>query len=103
MTNDFARKSSGCDEWYTPESAVYPILKYIPKGSKIWCPFDTSESNFVKILQKEGYNVIYTHIDTGNDFFNTYMECDYIVSNPPYSIRNDILIRLFSLKNHLQC
>ena len=97
MMNDFARKSSRCDEWYTPENAIFPILKYIPKGSKIWCPFDTSESNYVKIFKKEGYDVIYTHIDNGSDFFDTYIDCDYIISNPPYSVRNDILIRLFSL------
>lgn len=97
MSNDFARKSSGCDEWYTPEYAIYPILKYIPVGSKIWCPFDTDKSNFVKILKKEGYDVIYTHIDTGDDFFETNINCDYIISNPPYSMRNDILTKLFSL------
>jgi hypothetical protein len=98
MANDFARKSSGCDEWYTPEYAVYPIIKYIPKGSMIWCPFDKEESNFVKILTKENFKIIYTHIDTGDDFFKTDIECDYIISNPPYSKRNDILLRLFNLK-----
>ena len=36
------------DECYTPGYAVKPILKYIPKDSRIWCPFDTPESEFVK-------------------------------------------------------
>ena len=98
MSNDFARKSSGCDEWYTPDYAVYPIIKYIPKGSIVWCPFDTKESNFVKILNKEGYKVINTHIDNGEDFFSIDIpNCDYIISNPPYSIRNDILTKLFEI------
>lgn len=39
---------SGNDEFYTPEYAITPILKYVPSGSKIWCPFDTKESLFVK-------------------------------------------------------
>jgi len=97
MSNDFAKKSSGCDEWYTPEYAIYPIIKYISKDSTIWCPFDKEESNFVKILTKENFKVIHTHIDTGDDFFQTDIECDYIISNPPYSKRNDVLTRLFEL------
>ena len=39
--------NSGNDEFYTPEYAITPLLKYIPSGSKIWCPFDTSDSLFV--------------------------------------------------------
>ena len=41
---------SGNDEFYTPEYAITPIMKYIPKGSKIWCPFDTTKSNFVRMF-----------------------------------------------------
>lgn len=32
------------DEWYTPESAVYPIMPYIKENSTIWCPFDKEDS-----------------------------------------------------------
>lgn len=39
---------SGNDEFYTPEYAITPIMKYIPSGAKIWCPFDTKESLFVR-------------------------------------------------------
>ena len=49
------------DECYTPDYAVKPILKYIPEGSTVWCPFDTKESEFVKQISKE-HNVIYSHI-----------------------------------------
>ena len=31
------------DEFYTPNYAIEPLLKYLPKGSRIWCPFDTQE------------------------------------------------------------
>jgi len=58
------------DELYTPSYGVEPILKYLPKDKIIWCPFDTEISEFVKILKSNGYNVIYSHIDTGQDFFN---------------------------------
>ena len=89
---------SGNDEFYTPVYAVKPILKYLKNNSTIWCPFDTSESNFVKLLKKEGHNVINTHIEEGKDFFENDINCDYIISNPPYSMKTEVLKRLFELK-----
>jgi methylase of polypeptide subunit release factors len=75
------------DEYYTPEEAVYPILEFIKPNSNILCPFDTKESNFVKIFKKEGYNVFNSHISEGKDFFKMRIKpttkVDYIISNPP--------------------
>lgn len=88
---------SGNDEFYTPQYAVLPILKYIKPNSLIWCPFDTKESNFVKLLIKEGHEVIYTHLEENRDFFELNIECDYIISNPPYSLKTEVLQRLFEL------
>lgn len=88
---------SGNDEFYTPNYAIEPILKYIPGGSTVWCPFDTEESNFVKLLRKAGHTVVATHISNGEDFFDTEINCDYIISNPPYSMKADVLDRLFRL------
>lgn len=90
--------NSGNDEFYTPAYAIEPILKYIKPYSTIWCPFDKEESLFVKRFKIEGHNVINTHIDTGIDFFNCDIpKCDYIISNPPYSCKGDVLDRLFQL------
>lgn len=90
-------KSKGkSDEWLTPESAVYPLLPYIKPDSLIWCPFDKGDSAFVKVLSTQ-HKVLYTHIDTGNDFFSTNNVCDYIISNPPYSLRDVVFERLFEL------
>ena len=61
--------NSGNDEFYTPEYAVKPILKYMQPTSSIWCPFDTEKSLFVKIFRESGHNVIATHIEKGEDFF----------------------------------
>lgn len=97
---DFAKKKGQTDEWYTPECAVMSLVKELPIGKIIWCPFDTKESNFVKVLQECGYVVEFSHIENDDeDFFNYEpYEWDIIVSNPPYSIRNDILRRAFSFK-----
>ena len=35
------------DECYTPDYGVEPILKYIPEGDIVWCPFDKEDSQFV--------------------------------------------------------
>ena len=85
------------DEYYSPKYSIKPLLPYLKKFNTIWCPFDTDKSWYVKLLKKDGHDVINTHIDNGQDFFSTYVECDAIVSNPPYSLRNNILKRLFKL------
>lgn len=89
---------SGNDEFYTPEYAVVPILKYVTSGSKVWCPFDTEESNFVKLLRGK-CEVITSHLASGEDFFSMDVPkgCDYIISNPPYSLKTEVLQRLFSI------
>ena len=87
------------DEYYTPAYAVYPIIKYLKPNSIIWCPFDKEESQFVKVLKKEGFKVIYGHIETGQDFFEEKVpECDYIISNPPYSLKGNVFKRLYEIK-----
>lgn len=42
------------DEFYTPYYAIEPLLKYIKPNSTIWCPFDTNDSQFVKVLKWGG-------------------------------------------------
>lgn len=79
---------------YTPDYAVRPLLKHLEKfkGKTIWCPFDTEESEYVKILIAEGHKVIYNHIDTGDNFYDfgdglfakDIPDFDLIVSNPPF-------------------
>ena len=89
---------SGNDEFYTPIYAIKPIMKYIKPNSKIWCPFDTEDSNFVKLLKEAGHKVIATHIVNGEDFFNIDIpKVDYIISNPPYSVKGKVFKKLFDI------
>lgn len=95
---------SGNDEFYTPRYAVEPILKYLKQNSFVWCPFDTENSNFVKMLEEQGHKVLLTHIEKGEDFFDITLlnlpiisEVEYIISNPPYSLKTEVFERLFSL------
>lgn len=71
---------------------------YADRPISIWCPFDTEESLFVRIFRLFGYQVTATHISDGKDFFTVDPPpCDYIVSNPPYSCKGEVLERLFDL------
>ena len=99
MNHEFAQdKINKSDEFYTLEYAIKPLLKYIPSDKTIWCPFDKEESNYVKLLRENGNTVINGHIEEGKNFFEYEPQnYDYIVSNPPYSLREPILERLFLL------
>ena len=98
-----AKSDKASDEYYTPREAVVPLVKYLDRGNKqnytIWCPFDTEASEYVKVFREEGFNVIATHIDDGYNFF--YYEpsehYDYIISNPPFSMKDDVLKHLTEL------
>jgi len=92
-------KHSNTDEWYTTEESVRMIIPHLHRMGykKILCPFDKPESNFVKVLTENGFDVTYSHIDTGTDFFmiDNLTDYDAVVSNPPFSKRQKILEKLF--------
>ena len=100
-TMDFSQqiKKSNTDEWYTNRDSVEMIIPYLRDNGyhKILCPFDKEKSNFVKVLREHGFDVTYSHIDTGTDFFeiDNLTDFDAVVSNPPFSKRQQILETLF--------
>lgn len=86
------------DECLTPKYGVLPIVKYIPTNKVVWCPFDTNESEFVITLRENGYKVINSHLQYGQDFY-TYEpkeHWDIIVSNPPFTNKRKIFERALS-------
>lgn len=92
-------KRSNTDEWYTTPENVEIIVPFLQRKGyhKILCPFDTEDSNYVKVLESHGFDVTFGHISTGQDFFERtdLNQYDAIVSNPPFSKREAILKRLF--------
>lgn len=100
-----AKTDKASDEVFTPDYAVTPIIKYVKQFANkknkdiiVWCPFDTEDSEFVNKFIDNDISVIATHIDNGQNFFE--YEPDYydiIVSNPPFSIKDSILKRLYEL------
>ena len=93
---------TGSDESYTYKGFIYPILPLIQdwctsnniESPLIWCPFDKAESNFVKVLRECGYQVVHSHIETGEDFLEYEPEhFDIIISNPPFKNKRVFLER----------
>lgn len=86
------------DELYTPYYIVDHIIKYLPKDRIIWTPFDEEWSAFYQGLKAKGFKVIRSSIEDGKDFFKYEPKrWDIIVSNPPFSIKDKILERLYIL------
>lgn len=85
------------DECYTPRYVVEAILPFIPKDKVIWCPFDRDDSNFTIVLKENGYNVINSHIDYGQDYYDYEPpHWDIMVSNPPFTAKRKIFERALS-------
>lgn len=97
MIGHLDKKSA--DEWYTPRGIVEVIVPYLKKMGyrHILCPYDEQTSNFVSVLEQHGFDVSYSHINTGTDFFDLNFDgYDAVVSNPPYSKRQEVLVKMFN-------
>ena len=87
------------NDFQTPEHAVDILLKYvyIPPYYTIWEPA-MGKGNIVNALRKKGYNVIGTDIIYGQDFLTYEPEkYDAIITNPPYSLREEFIKRCYDL------
>jgi hypothetical protein len=121
MTKEQYIKTGG-DESYTRASLIVPIIDMIEEYKQyhkldnvtIWCPFDVRETTtfvlddtsitispslYVKIFEEYGYNVISTHIATGQDFFTfePSEHYDLIISNPPFKNKRKFFERAVRL------
>lgn len=82
------------DEWYTPLEIVikcFELLK-VPYQSTVLCPFDTEHSQFVQWGQKANYRVLYGI----RDYLETYYDHDYLITNPPFSIKDKIIEKILN-------
>lgn len=85
-------KGTKSDEWYTPIETVKTMLNVFPPkaGDKILLPFDTDKSNFTKIVTRDYDPLAVYGI---NDFLTKDYEFDYLITNPPYSNKDEIIAR----------
>lgn len=86
------------DDIYTPEYAVIPILKYLPKDITIWECCDYGESKITKVLRDNGYKIITSGKEENFFEYEPNEQYDLIITNPPYSLKDDFLGRCYELK-----
>ncbi len=90
------------DVFYTPFKLVETHLNMfldIPDNSTILDPFAGKKVYYDEMKKRFlNCNIEYTEIEEGLDFFNYDGNPDYIISNPPYSLINDVLEHSVNLK-----
>ena len=85
------------DECWTPDYAVRPLIEFLNPSAVVWCPFDTEDSAFVKVISTTN-KVEHSHISTGQDFFSYQpRHFDVIISNPPFTNKKKYFQRALNL------
>lgn len=104
MTVDYeVDKEINKDHVATPRYVVEGIYEKIKveNYNAIWFPFNNYDSEFKLKADELKLQYKATHIfdDLGHDFFTTEPpdNCDLLISNPPFSIQNDIIRHTFEL------
>lgn len=79
---------------------IYDLIG-IEKYNNIWFPFNNYDSEFKLKADELKLKYKATHIfdDLGNDFFKIEppINCDLLISNPPFNLQNEIIKRTFEL------
>lgn len=86
------------DDFQTPPEGVTPLLPFLPVGSRIWEP-SCGKGSIVRTLTGAGFDVCGTDIKSGEDFltFTPSEAFDVIVTNPPFSLKEEFLTRCYEI------
>jgi len=80
------------DEFFTPEYALNPLLPYLRKEWIIWeCAW--GKGTLAKHLKEKGFSVLNEDVD----FLDFNLNCDVLITNPPYSKKDEFLRRAFEI------
>lgn len=79
------------DDYMTPKSAWMNIMHLLPRDKVLWEPF-YGNGDSGRIFRELGFNVIHE-----NENFFENNKGDIVVSNPPYSIKKEIITRLVEI------
>lgn len=87
------KSRAGGDELYTPAEATEMVIPFIPDDVKtIWEPTSNISNAIVEVLEGAGYKVIY---GTGDFFLDHTFNYDMIITNPPYTLKDDFLEKCY--------
>lgn len=90
-----AYKRSNSDFYPAPPEVTQALIDFldIDQTAVIWEPA-CGEGHMVEVFKKNGYTVIGTDILTGTDYLTVEpMECDWIITNPPFSLSQNFIER----------
>lgn len=85
------------DDFQTPAWPVDVLVPYLPRGIVWECA--SGQGKLAAALEAHGIQVIPTDIKNGFDFLihSPPVQYDCIVTNPPYSLKDEFLTRAYSL------
>ncbi len=85
------------DEIFTPEYAIKPILPFLKKDQMIWeCAW--GGGSLAKHFNKFGFNVVgLPDYDFLKEKSETIAKFDIIITNPPYSKKDEFLKKAFEI------
>jgi hypothetical protein len=91
LGNTGARKDR--DFYPTPKDVTIALMNFLelPKCT-IWEPA-CGDMAMADVLKSYGHDVIATDISTGDDFFSTNNVCDAIITNPPFNLSEDFILK----------
>ena len=89
-------RQGSVDDFQTPPIALKPLIPYLNKNWKIWeCA--AGKGNLSNGLKRLGFDVYPTDILFGYNFlFDKLPEFDCIITNPPFSLKQEFLERAYS-------
>ena len=91
------------DHFPTPLEAIYPLIRHLALGHKIWEPA-CGEGHIAEVLVEYGYDVTATTLvdrgygETGVNFLATRkLRAPVILSNPPFSLDEEFVLHALDL------
>lgn len=96
------RRRDDMDDFQSPPCVLDPLLPFLKPASIVWeCA--TGKGNLVRRLTEAGHWVIHIDILTGTNFFtdDAPFIYDLVVTNPPFTLKNQFLERCYEMKKPL--
>ena len=92
------------DKVYTPLPIAAKVIDLFPLHGKVLDPFRGGGAFYDQIPDYKGMDYItkdWCEIEVGRDFFDYADKVDWIISNPPYSILDDVLEHSFEIADNV--
>lgn len=85
------------DYYSTPSWATRALLDIVDfRGQVVWDPV-CGNFEMENVLSPYAKKIVSSDINYGSDFFNTFVNCDWIVGNPPFNQSADMVERGFEI------